>query len=580
MWPAQVVTERAADLSPDHRPSYLHAALRLASAGERLRLLWLVATRAIAGLCDLALAVAMYSLFLLLQQRQPASRHLWTPRSIPAAALVAMALVLVRAALEIGSVHRVVRYTQELYTSLVIRLTRGYTEMRWERFAASNRSELLNTIVHSAREASSFYHLCIELTASGIVVVAMTVALIYESPVAACGLVATAAVLYIVHRSFIRENVREAGARKEDALRNLQRHLLELFSARREIHAYSSHGFFYRRIHEQTTAVAEETQRLMVLPQVARTLADQGVVLVFLASLVAVALSHGDLQRTLSILVFYFVLSRRLLPLISMISYMSSQLEGSYASLERVNRELSSFDDVRGTISELPRHGLVLELEHVGFRFDAAAEVLRDVCLRQHRGEVIVLHGRSGSGKSTLLHLIAGVSTSHAGAVRVDRASLAYVPQEIVLLDDSIRNNLLFGSEPRRDEELMRALTIASLVDFVASQPTGLATRVGDNGILLSGGQRQRLGLARAVLRGAALLLLDEATAALDPPSEEQVLQNLRAEGIAVLAVTHRSHAAGFADRELHLVEGKLVDVTCLSQVFARDGRQAPTAPA
>jgi ABC-type bacteriocin/lantibiotic exporter with double-glycine peptidase domain len=147
-----------------------------------------------------------------------------------------------------------------------------------------------------------------------------------------------------------------------------------------------------------------------------------------------------------------------------------------------------------------------------------------------------------------------------SGVVRVDRASVAYVPQDVALLDDSIRNNLLFGLPAKDDAELMKALAVANLAEFVAAQPLGLDAGIGDNGVLFSGGQRQRLGLARAVLRGASLLLLDEATSALDEENELQVLKNLSASGVAVLLATHRALKQGFVQRVFRLREGHLIE--------------------
>jgi ABC-type bacteriocin/lantibiotic exporter with double-glycine peptidase domain len=176
------------------------------------------------------------------------------------------------------------------------------------------------------------------------------------------------------------------------------------------------------------------------------------------------------------------------------------------------------------------------------------------------RGEVVVLHGVSGSGKSSLMNIIAGVLQPASGMVRVDRARVVYVPQDVALLDDSIRNNLLFGLPAKSDADLMSALAGANLAEFVVAQPRGLDTGIGDNGVLFSGGQRQRLGLARAMLRGASLLLLDEATSALDEENESQVLENLSASGVAVLLVTHRGLKQDFADRVFRLEEGRLIE--------------------
>lgn len=178
-------------------------------------------------------------------------------------------------------------------------------------------------------------------------------------------------------------------------------------------------------------------------------------------------------------------------------------MESAYENVRIVDSELRECALHRAPVwkMQLPAAGFVLELEQVCFSFGEGVPVLLNVNLLLRQGESIVLRGVSGSGKSSLLNLIAGVSQSTSGLVRVNRASIAYVPQEIALLDDSIRNNLLFGLSEKSDAELMNALAAAKLDEFVTAQPLGLETGVGDNGILFSGGQRQRLGLARAILR-------------------------------------------------------------------------------
>jgi len=514
------------------------------------------------GLCDLLLAAAMYALFVLLQGRTSAHHFWWFPRTTLTAAVATSAVVVLRSALEIISIRSVVEYIQGFYTNLLLRLTRGYTEMRWDRFVERNRSELLNHTVNTAREASYFYHLSIELTAAITVVAAMTCALIYQSPLAAGGLVITASVFYGIHRLFIRERLREAAAKKEKSSQHLQRTLADMFSSGKELRTYSNQGFFYERVRAQARSMASETVRIMVLPQIAKILSDQGVVFAFLAMVVAVELRHGDVRQMLSILVFYFVLSRRLLPLISQITFMAGQMEGSFQSVLVVNEQLyESENNISFALpKQLPNAGFVLELENINFRFDQSLPLLRNLLLRQRLGEIVVIRGLSGSGKSSLLNLIAGVSQLATGTIRVDRDKIAYVPQEIVLLDDSIRNNLLFGMSDRSDGDLMKALAAAKLDEFVAAQPMGLDTRVGDNGILFSGGQRQRLGIARAILRGVNLLLLDEATSALDVQSETLILENLKKHEFAVILVTHRIHTPRFGDREFHLEDGQLVE--------------------
>jgi ABC-type transport system involved in cytochrome bd biosynthesis fused ATPase/permease subunit len=540
----------------------LRSVIRLLGSRQRLSLAWLIAERVAVGICDLLLAGAMYLLFLLLQGGSPSHHFRLMPRTTLQAALIASGLVVLRALIDLFSTRSVAGHIQNLYRDFLLRLTRGYSEMRWSRFVECNRSELLNHSIYTVREAADFYRLCIEMTAAAAVVAVMTLALVYQSPVAAGGLGTAFILFYGVHRFLIRKHLQLAASERERSLRMLQRSLADMFSSGKEIRAYGNQDFFHNRIDEQAGYLAVSNQRVALLPQITRILSDQGVVLLFLCIVVAVQLRHGDVRQLLSLLVFYFVISRRLLPLISQISLAAGQMESCYENVRIVDSELNEClvhcAPVRA--AQLPPAGFVLELHEVSFSFDEGAPILQDVNLRLREGESIVLRGASGSGKSSLLNLIAGVSQSATGVVRVNRASVAYVPQEIALLDDSIRNNLLFGLVRKSDAELMNALEAARLSEFVAAQPLGLETAVGDNGILFSGGQRQRLGLARAILRGATLLLLDEATSALDEENEGEVLKNLGAAGIAVVLATHRVPKEFCGQRVFWLQEGRLIE--------------------
>lgn len=546
----------------DRWGDFLTLPYRQASHNERIRLVWLTGLRILVGLFDLLLAAAMYVLFVLLQGGKLVHHLWWAPRTTFSAALITASLVLLRSGLEMLSLHSVVEYVQEVYAKLILQLTRGYTEMQWERFVECNRSEILHHALHTTRDASYCYHLSIELAAAVTIVAAMLCALIYQSPLAAVALILASSLFYWFHRTFIREKLSDASAKKDVALRMLQRALADLFSSGKELRTYSNYEFFYKRVTKQARSVTKENLSLMVLPQIVRNMADQGVVLVFLAMVIVVELRHGDVHRMLSLLVFYFVLSRRLLPLISQISFVASEMAGSVESARAVHEELAQcrrFYEPR-TQGELPHNEFVLELENVSFVLNTGSKILKDLHLYQRQGEVIVVRGHSGSGKSSLLNIIAGVSNPSAGVVYVDRGNIAYVPQEIVLLDDTVRSNLLFGIHGKTDEDMMCALVAAGLDDFISAQPRGLDTRVGDNGIRFSGGERQRLGLARAILRDPKLLLLDEATSALDQETEARVLANLREYVTAVLLVTHRIHTSPFGDREFRLTEGRLFE--------------------
>jgi ABC-type multidrug transport system fused ATPase/permease subunit len=540
----------------------LRTALRLLDNRQRLILFVSTLGRIAVGLCDLLVAAAMYSLFLLLQDRGTLHHLWWTPKSVLSASLVTVVLVVLRGLMDLFSTRSTFRQIQNLHTTFLLRLTEGYSRIQWSRFIERNRSELSARALQTTREAADFYHRCVEMTANVVIVAIMTVALAYQSFASVCFLGFAIAVFYMGHRFLIRRKLQAAASSREISLRLLQRSLADMFSSGKEIRTYGNQAFFQERIRRQAECAAANSLHVVFLPQFARVVADQGAVLLFLLIVIAVELRQGDLPRLLSLLVFYFVLSRRLLPIISQIALLAGQMDGSYENVRIVDSELNECSMHREPALPplLPGPGAVLEMTQVSYLFGDKATMLDKVNLYVEEGETILLHGVSGIGKSTLLNLIAGVLQPLTGIVRVDRSTIAYVPQDIPLLDDSIRVNLLFGLPEQSDEVLLRALRAAELDKFVSAQPLGLNTLVGDNGALFSGGERQRLGIARAILRGSRFLLLDEATSALDEENERQVLENLSASGKAVLLVTHRLHTRWFGHRVFRLEEGGLIE--------------------
>jgi ABC-type multidrug transport system fused ATPase/permease subunit len=558
-----VPSARSAKLdAPSPATGKWHVVLGLLNHRQIVMLMRSTAARIAVGVCDLALVGAIYFLFLLLQHRTPAHDSWWMPGTTLQAALLTSVLVVVRAIVDHFSSRSVFRQIQSLSTDFLLRLTQDYSEMEWGHIVSRNRSELTSRALHTTREAADFYHRCVELASSIVIVVAMTAAFVYESYLAALGFACTLAAFYAVHRLIIRGRVQQAAANREGALAGLQRILADLLLSGKEIRTYGNQAFFFDRIRLLADKFAASNRRAVLLPQAARNFADQGTILLFLGLIVADQMMLGDTSRLLSLLVFYFVLSRRLLPLVSQVSLIAGQMESCYENVRIVNASLEMCSRYRAPLLPiaLPAPGFVLQVQYLSFAFDAGAPILRNLNLVLRPGETVVLHGPSGNGKTSLLNLIAGVAQPDAGIVRVNRQSIAYVPQEISLLDDSVRNNLLFGLSAKSDEDLWKALAAARLDDFVAALPRGLETQVGDNGALFSGGERQRLGLARAILRGSQLLLLDEATSAMDEENEQHVITNLAALGTAVVMVTHRRRAGLIAQRVYRLQDGDLVE--------------------
>jgi ABC-type multidrug transport system fused ATPase/permease subunit len=546
----------------EESPSKWRRAINLLTIRQRILLLISTGARILVGFCDLALAASMYLLFLLMQQRAPQHHLWWMPSSALHAALLTATLVSIRALADMTATRFIFRQIQLIYSTFLLRLTEGYSRMRWSKFVERNRSELSNRAINTARDAADFYHRCVELLSGVVVVSVLTAALVYQSPVAAIAFACTLAAYYLMHQAFASKKIERAAIKREESLASLQRNVMGMLSAGKEIRTYNAYAYFGVRIEHHAEQLTLNNRRALFLPEVMRIIADQGVVLVFLSAIVAAELWHGDQHRILSLLAFYFVLSRRLVPLVGQLSFIAGQMQSSYENVRIVATELNECEKFFAPRqpSIPPTAGFALELHSVRFGFNSQSLILRDVNLRLRRGEMAVLYGPSGIGKSSLIDLIAGVAHPACGTIKVDRSTIAYVPQDVPLLDDSVRTNLLFGLSQRSENELMEALKLARLDTFVADLPLGLDSKVGDNGARLSGGERKRLGLARAILRGSTLLLLDEATSALEEDSERAILENLIASGRAILLATHRTTSHALAHRVFRIERGTLVE--------------------
>lgn len=255
----------------------------------------------------------------------------------------------------------------------------------------------------------------------------------------------------------------------------------------------------------------------------------------------------------------------------------------SQVSADRMN-EIYEMPAAEGSCIFQPKgHDIVFD--HVSFAYDQK-EVLQDVSFTAREGEITALVGPSGSGKSTCARLAARLWDATRGSIRVGGVDISTVDpevllsdysmvfQDVVLFDDTVMENIRLGKHGASDEEVLAAAKAANCDEFIRRLPEGYDTPIGENGTRLSGGERQRISIARALLKDAPIVLLDEATASLDVENETRVqaaLSRLLA-GKTVLVIAHRMRTVEAADRIIVLADGKVAEEGTPAELMAKGG--------
>jgi len=288
-------------------------------------------------------------------------------------------------------------------------------------------------------------------------------------------------------------------------------------------------------------------------------------------------------------LVAYFLYLELLYQPVRALSGVWENIQQAAAGADRIAELLDQDPDVAeraDSISLSSRSQGALRFENVSFRYAEGDEVLRNIDLEVEPGSVVALVGPTGVGKTTLSMLIPRFYDVTEGAIRLDghdirdlsleslRSQISIVLQEVFLFHGTVRENILFGRSGASDREIIKASTIANAHQFIEQLPNGYETLIGERGVKLSGGQRQRLAIARAILRDAPILILDEATSSVDTETElliQQALERLMV-GRTTLVIAHRLSTIRNADEIVVLQGGKVLERGTHDQLIAQDG--------
>jgi len=384
----------------------------------------------------------------------------------------------------------------------------------------------------------------------------------------------------------INKRFRRYSRRIQDSMGDVTRVSKEIFDAPRLIKVYNAQDHLGRQFETVNEHNWRSNMRLVLMKGLANPIV-QLVTALGVSPIVAYAISESVHGRMTSGETFGFLTALGMLaqPLRNLIG-VGGPLQQGIAGAQSIFEMIDEPPETPGRGHTVARVRGEVEFRDVSFSYDTGkGAAVRAVSLKVAPGENIAIVGRSGSGKSTLVNLLPRFYDVKSGHVFIDgvdvrdydlrslREQIAVVSQDVVLFNDTIRNNIAFGRDVSA-EAIEAAAEAARVAEFARSQPEGLDTMVGDRGVLLSGGQRQRIAIARALLKNAPILILDEATSALDTEVERQIQAELAmlVRSRTTFVIAHRLSTVEEADRIIVLDAGTIAESGTHAQLLANGG--------
>ncbi|MDK2980519.1 MAG: ATP-binding cassette, subfamily bacterial [Chloroflexota bacterium] len=442
-----------------------------------------------------------------------------------------------------------------------------------------NDTDLLeNLIAHAIPDLSANV-----LTLAGVLAILFTI----NAPLALLSMIPVP--LIILTMQAFNKFVNPAFRERQRKLGELNAALNDNLSGVREIQAFSREELEVVRMNEHVDRY--RTAQIRAL----RLMATFHPLIEFASSLGTIVLIYFGgkfvLGQTLAVdgLVAFFLYLELLYQPIREMSRVWENVQQALAGAQRVNQLFNEAPNIveKPDAPDLPLEGAKqIELRDVSFQYDAGIPVLEDINLTIPAGKVVALVGPTGVGKTTLANLIPRFYDVSAGALLIDgqdvrdlslhsiRQQISIVLQNVFLFHGTVRENILFGRQEASEAEMIQAAQVANAHDFITDLPEGYDTMIGERGVKLSGGQRQRIAIARTVLKDAPILILDEATSAVDTETElliQQALDKLMA-GRTVIIIAHRLSTIRNADRIVVLEGSHIVEQGSHAELMKKSG--------
>lgn len=465
-------------------------------------------------------------------------------------------------------------FTYKLQTKLSTFLFKGYLLSPYSFHLRHNSAELIrNVIVEVSQFTSAFLALLIFMTEIFVLIGILTL-LVFIEPLGAITSLIILGLSAFLYDMLSKKFVKNWGFIRQENEGIRLKYLNEGLNSLKEIKISGAHKIFTSKFEINSMKAAEMEIRSIILSNAPKLgLEFLAVLGVFI--LIFILLNKGNaLNEIIPTIAIFGVAAFRIMPSINRLINTGQVVRYQFAAIKVLEKEISYFKKLKEIKINKVFKVDGIEVKNLSFKYpDSNKYILENISLNIQNSQFIGFVGPSGAGKSTFLNLILGLLKPNKGNINSRNIDIfkninawqnviGYVPQDIYLIDDTIKNNIAFGIEQNEidDNKIEKALKFAELDAFLKGLPLGVNTVVGEKGELISGGQKQRIGLARAIYNEPQLLILDEATNALDTKTEMKIIRNLINLSFRpiILMINHRQNSLSLCDSIFRFYNGSI----------------------
>lgn len=460
-------------------------------------------------------------------------------------------------------------------------MLKSYIYKPYQFFLDINSAEIMRGITGDISGVATTVDSFCTLFNEGLTCILLGILLVTINPVMAISLLLLATGTALIMVLGLRKKTSECGEQCRDAFAKRHQHAYQAVNGIKEIQVMKRQNNFLRYFEDASEVACKYNTRYLWISK----LPSRVIETIFISGLIILVLLSMNGVNDISVLIAQFgavaVAAVRILPSISNIAnavnslvYQRPALESAYENIS--NLEYQSEDSLQPESTNVKNQvdfRKEIQIKSISWKYsDALPNVLENLDMEIRPGEAIGLIGESGAGKTTLADILLGLFQPQNGEITVDGKSIyeadtnwhklvGYVPQNVFLIDDTVRNNILFGvdEEDIDEERIWQAIEQSQLKEFVKNLPQGLDTVLGERGIKISGGQRQRIAIARALYYDPEILVLDEATSALDNDTENAIMESINTlQGVKTLIiVAHRLTTIANCDKVYEIRNGR-----------------------